>query len=101
MIEALSTDTADQAFNVRILPWRAVCGHRLLNAHVLDPLAEELAVDRITVADQESRRRLFGEYLDDLLSRPPSRRIRRDVEMNDRAAVMSEHHEAEQDAKRR
>ncbi len=101
MIEAFSTDAADQAFNIRILPWRAVCGHHLLNAHVLDPLPEELAVDRIQVADQESRRRLFGECLDDLLSRPPSRRIRRDVEMDDRAAVMSEDHETEQDAKRR
>ncbi len=101
MIEALSTDTADQAFNIRVLPWRAVCGHHLLNAHVFDPLAEKLAVDRIPVPDQEPRRRFFGKRLDDLLSRPPSRRIRRNVEMDDRAAVMSEDHETEQDAKRR
>ena len=95
MIEALSTDTADQAFNVRILPWRAVCGHHLLNAHVLDPLAEELAVDRIPVADQESWRCLFRECLDDLLSRPLACRIRCDVEMDDHAAVVPEHDETE------
>ena len=51
MVEALSTYTADQAFNVRILPWRARSRDDFLDAHVLDPLAEELAVDRVTISN--------------------------------------------------
>jgi hypothetical protein len=41
--EALSADTAVQAFNVRILPWRSWCYCDFFDSHVLDTLAEELA----------------------------------------------------------
>ena len=50
MREALSADTAVQAFNVRILPWRSGSRYDFFDAHVLDPLSEELAVDRVTIA---------------------------------------------------
>ncbi len=56
MREALSADTAVQAFNVRILPWRSWCYDDFVDAHVLDPLAEELAVDGVAIAKQEAGR---------------------------------------------
>lgn len=42
MREALSADTAVQPFNVRILPWGSWRYYDFVDAHVLDPLAEEL-----------------------------------------------------------
>ncbi len=39
MVDALPADTADQAFNVRILPWRSWRRDNFFGAHVLDPLA--------------------------------------------------------------
>ncbi len=47
MREALSADTAVQALNVRILPWRSWCYYDFVDAHVLDPAAEELAVNGV------------------------------------------------------
>lgn len=101
MIEALATDTAVQPLNVRILPWRSWCRDDFLDTHVFDALPEELAVDRVTIAKQESRGVILGKRLDDLLSGPLGRRMRSCVEVNDHAAVMAEYDETEQDAKRR
>ena len=101
MIEALATDRSDKSLDVRRLPGRTVCDHDLLDTHVLDPLAQEIAVDRIPITDQESRRLVFGERLDDLFSCPLGRRVRSDVEVGDHAAMMAEDDEAEQYAERR
>ena len=54
MIKALSADTADQAFNVRILPWRSWRRDDFFDAHVLDTLAEVHSVDAVAVSDQET-----------------------------------------------
>jgi hypothetical protein len=50
MFEALSTDTADQAFNVRILPWGSWRRDDFSDAHVADALAEVHAVDAVAVS---------------------------------------------------
>ena len=39
-----------QAFNVRILPGRSWCRYDFFDAHVLDTLTKDLAVDRISIA---------------------------------------------------
>ena len=101
MIEAVATDTADQAFNVRILPWRSWSRDNILNVHVLDALVEEVTVDRVTIPKQEPRRFVIREGFNDLLGCPARGWMSRDVEMGDHATVMAEHNEAEQNAKRR
>ncbi len=96
MIEALSTDTADQAFNVRILPWRSWCRDDFFDAQVLNALAEVHAVGAVTISDQEARRSVLRKGFDDLLGRPARSWVSRDVEVDDQAAVVSEHNETEQ-----
>ncbi len=90
MIEALSADTADQAFNVRILPWRSWRRDDFFDAQVLDALAEVHAVDSVSVSDQEARRFVLRKGLDDLLGRPARSWMSRDVEVHDHAAIMAE-----------
>ena len=101
MSEALVADIAVKAFRVRILPWRSWCYCDFFDSHVLDPLAEKVAVHRIPVPDQEPRRLGFGTRFDHLLRCPLSRWMRRDVEVDDHATMMAECDEAKQDAKRR
>jgi len=101
LIEALATNRSDESLDVRRLPWRAVRDHDLLDTHVLDALSEELTVDRIPIPDQEPGRLILGKRLDDLLSRPLGCRMRRDVEVNNHAAMMTEHDEGEEYAELR
>ncbi len=96
MFETLSADTADQAFNVRILPGRSWRRDNFFDAHVLDALAELHTVDAVAVSDQEARRVAIRKGFDDLLGSPARSRVSRDVEVNDHAAVVSEYDEAEQ-----
>ena len=87
--KALSSYGADDPLRVRILPWRSRCNEHCLDAHVLDAFPEEVVVDRIPVPDQEPWRLILGKRLDDLLSRPLGRRIRRDVEVDDLPALVT------------
>ena len=50
MVETVAADSAVQAFNVRILPGRSWCRYDFFDAHVLDSLSKELAVDRVTIS---------------------------------------------------
>ena len=100
-MEALATDTADDPLDVRILPRGAWCSNNFLDAHVLDPLAEELTINRITIAKQEAWSFVMGEGLDHLLSCPQHCRMSGDIEVDDRAAVVSEHDKGEEYSKRR
>ena len=56
VVETFSTDTTNQAFDVWILPWRSRRRDDVLNVHVIELLAEEVAVDRVTISKQEPRR---------------------------------------------
>ncbi len=85
-MKALSPDTADQAFNVRILPWRSWRCDDFFDAHMLDALAQVQAVDAVVVSDQEARRFVIRKGFDDLLGRPARRGIRRYVEVGDHTA---------------
>ena len=101
MIEALATHGTDQPLNEWILPRRPIGDDDFLDAHMLDPPAEERTVDGVAIADQESRSMILGKRLDDLLSRPLGRWMRSGVEVDDHATVMTEYDEAEQHAERR
>ena len=58
-----------------------------------------MAVDRVTVTDQISRRFIPGKRFDDLLRCPRSRRTSSDVEVNYLAPGMTQDDEAEQHTK--
>ena len=100
VMKALASEGADHPLRVRILPWRSWCCYDFFDAHVLDPPAEVITVDRIPITDQKSRRLVFGKRLDDLLSCPLGRRMRSDVEMDDVTSVVAHYDEGEQYAER-
>ncbi len=100
-IEEIATDGTDQPLNEWILPGRVIGDDDFLDAHMLDPPAEERAVDGVAIADQESRSMILGKRLDGLWRRPLGCWMRSGVEVYDHAAVMAEYDETEQDAKRR
>ena len=100
MVQAFAPHTADQAFHIRILPrapWRR---DDLFHAHRRHGRAERLPVCAVPVADQVPRRRAPRECLSDLLCDPRHRRVRRDSEMHDLAALVVEHDEPEQEVER-
>ncbi len=99
--KALAPYRANHSLRVRILPWRSWCCYDFFDVHVLDPLAEEVAVDRIPVPDQEPWCLIFGKRFDYLLSRPLRCRMRRYVEVDDHTAVMAKYDKTEQDTKPR
>ena len=47
--KALAADTSDQAFRVRILPWRARRCDDFLDAHVLHTLLKRVTVDAVAI----------------------------------------------------
>ena len=101
LVEAIAANSSVQAFKVRVLPWRSRSLNDFLDAHVLDAILEVLSIDTIAIANHVSRCRVIEKRFDDLLRRPNGGWIRRDVEMDDCATVMTEDDKAEQDAKRR
>ncbi len=93
MVQAFAPHAANQAFHIRILPrapWRR---NDLFHAHRRHGRAERLPVCAVPVADQVPRRRAPRECLSDLLCDPRHRRVRRDTEMHDLAALVVEHDE--------
>jgi hypothetical protein len=66
--------------------------------HALQAVPKLLAVDAIAVAEEIGRRGLVREGVHELLSRPGGRGMLGDVEVDDSPAVVSEHHEDEEDA---
>ena len=66
--------------------------------HALDSPRELLAVDRVSITEQEPGSRIVRECLDDLPGSPDGRGVVRDVDMEEFAAVVAEHDEDGQEA---
>jgi hypothetical protein len=98
MVEALSSNRADDPLCEGILPGRAGGGEDLTNSHTLDSPRELLAVDRVSITEQEPGNRIVRECLDDLPGGPDCRGVVRDVDMEEFAAVVAEHDEDEEQA---
>ena len=91
MVEEFAADRADHALGERVLPRGARCGEDLGDADALHPLSKLAAVDAVAIAEEEARRRVMRESLDDLLRRPSSGGGL--VEVHDLAAMMQQDHE--------
>ena len=98
MVEALSSNRADDPLCEGILPGRAGGGEDLANSHTLDSPRELLAVDRVSISKKVLRHGLLGEGLDELARGPAGRGMIRDVDMEEFAAVVAEHDEDEEQA---
>ena len=75
---------------------QGACGamQDLANPHPLDSPRELIAVDRVSITEQELRSRVVRERLDDLLSCPGCRGMVRDVDVDELAAVVAKDDEA-------
>ena len=72
MVEALSSNRADDPLCEGILPGRAGGGEDLASSHTLDSPRELLAVDRVSITEQEPGNRIVRECLDDLPGGAPA-----------------------------
>ena len=96
VIETLSSDRADQAFDARILPRTRRRGDDFDDAHARESALEDVAVDAVSISVQPAGRRVVRKSVDDLLSGPRGRWMIRDVDMHDAPSMMRQHDEDEQ-----
>ncbi len=70
VVKAFPPDGTDDAFDIRILPWRTWCTENLLDAERLDAAPEVSAVDAVAITDQIPRCCIPWERFDELSSGP-------------------------------
>jgi hypothetical protein len=97
VVEALAADRTDQAFGEWVLPGAVWRRENFLDLHTLHAVAEVLAIDLVTVAQEIGRRGVVRERGDDLLGRPDGGGVLGDIEVDDPPAMVGEHHEDEED----
>src|ERR1700730_15526778 len=88
VVEALSANTADQAFREWILPWTECCSEDLLDAHSLNSVSVVATIHSVTVPYQIPRCGVLRKGFDDLLCRAFCRGMVGDVEMQHTATFM-------------
>ena len=101
VVETLAADRTDQALGERILPGAVWRRENFLDLHPLHAVAELLAIDLVTVAQEVGRRGVVRERVHDLLGGPEGGGMLGDVEVDDAPAMVGEHDEDEQDAQAR
>ena len=76
MVEAITSDRADEPLRISILPWRAWRDRPIPNAHRPHALNEPGAVNTVPITDHISRRIPPARCLSDLLRNPLGRWMR-------------------------
>ena len=97
VVQTLAANAADQAFGERILPGRLRGNEHLLDAHAGDATPEALTVAAVAIPDEKARRLVKGKRLAELLRNPNRSGVRRDLEVNHAAAVVTKDDEDIQD----
>jgi len=100
VVEAVPPKGTDHALAVRILPRGPRRGEDLLDSHRTHSTNEVRAIDLVSVPDDVPGRRVVGKGVDQLLACPLRGRTISDVEVDDASALVLEHEEHVQDAKR-
>lgn len=97
MVEAFSTNRADEPLHIGCLPWGSESGENFSDFHAFGLRPEDLAVDAVAVPEQEPRRLVPGKCLHELRCGPLGSRILGDVKINDAPAIMSHNKKHVQD----
>ena len=79
MVEGLTPDRADEAFDMAVLPRRAGRGGSVPDTHRLEPLGDDGAIAAIPIADEVTRCLIPWECVGDLARDPLRGRIRGDI----------------------
>src|SRR6266536_1167624 len=75
VMEHLTAHTANQSLDIWILPRTPWCDQYFFNAHMLEPLPKEGAIDSVAIAQQIPRHFVPRKCLDHLLRRRSGTRI--------------------------
>jgi hypothetical protein len=97
VVQALSTDRPDDAFDVGILPRRARCSAEGRHAERIDGAAERRIEGRVPIVEEESRGGVFPEGLAELLACPRGGGTAGHVEMQDPTSIVGKYYKHEQD----
>ena len=90
-IEAFTGDRADHALHLGSLPRRPQRRKHLLTVVVLDLLRKVVAKDSVAISQEIAWCGVPRERVAELLACPLRPRVSRDVEVEDAAAVVSQH----------
>ena len=93
VVQTLTTEGADQAFDVRSLPRRSWGRKDFLEADILDLLREVIAKDAIPIAQKVAGHGFPRKCFSELLSGPLRRRVSRDAKMQNSPPVVGEDQE--------
>jgi len=94
MIKAVSSDRADEPFDMSILPGRSRRRWSVADAHSSQTSHYGMAIGGVSVANEIARRLIPGKGFGDLLGDPLSCRIGGDVDPNQSASVVRYDHQA-------
>ena len=86
VVKTLPPDRTDRPLTIPVLPWRSRRGWPIPNAHRPKAADEDVAVDRVAVTNDVSRRYSIG--LGELVRNPFSRWVRGHSQPQDLAAIV-------------
>ncbi len=99
MVQAFSSDRANQPFHVTVLPGRMRSRQNFLNVHAANCRPESISVTTISISNQKTWSLIPGERFQHLLRHPFRSGMSRNVEMDDSSAMMLKHNKHEQETK--
>lgn len=91
VVEALSADGADDAFDASVLPRRSGCGREVMDTHRFELLVEIPSVNSVIIPEQISRCAVERERFHDLLCSPFRSGMRRHIEMKNASPIVGKH----------
>ena len=97
MIETLAPDRADEPLREWVLPRAVRRGQDFTDSHALHTLPEDVAVDRVAIAEEMGRRGVVREGVHDLLGGPGGGGVLGHVEVEDAPPMVGQDNEDEED----
>ena len=94
MIQAFTSNRADQSFGIAVLPRRSRRGRSVTNAHRSNTPGEWLAIDAVPITNQISRRWVPAARFADLPSDPFGGRMRGDAKPHNSPPVVSDNQQS-------
>jgi len=80
VVKTLTSDRADCALDISVLPWRSRGDRAVANAHRPNPPREYLAISAVIVAYEKGRGRIPWKGFGDLVGQPMCCRVRGDAD---------------------
>jgi hypothetical protein len=99
MVQTLAPGGADEPLHEGALPRAVGCRKHFTDPQALHSLPERVTVDRVAIAEEIGRRRVFREGVDDLPGGPGSGGMLGHVEVEDAPAMVGEDDEARASAR--